>query len=101
MVVHADRQANGAVVVAGEVGKAFARVNDIAIVAQVIFSCFRTAVVGNGVGGTVDAAGSAAVAKSRDASIDWLISGQRNRCRYAAHAKKGTQPGMNDGTMPA
>jgi len=64
VVVNAHRQADGARVVLGEIGEALARIDNIAVLADGILSGFGTAVIGNGIGRAIDAAGPAGVAES-------------------------------------
>ena len=64
VVVYAHRQADGASVVFGEIGEALARIDNIAVLADGILSGFGTAVIGNGIGWAINAAGPAGVAES-------------------------------------
>src|SRR5262245_35249246 len=84
-----------------KVRKAAAGVDDVAVVAEMIGTGFRTAIVGNRVGGTKLSAGAAAVAELRDARVDWRVDRKRNGRRNAAHPEQRTEHGMNDRSVAA
>src|SRR6185503_11025951 len=101
VVVHADGQADRAVVVAREVGKAAAGVYPVSIVAQVVLPRRRAPLVRDGRGRAVLAAGPAGIAEGRDPRVDGRVQGERDRGDDAAHAEERPQLRVDDRAMAA
>ena len=73
MVVNTDGQANGAVVMLGEVREASTGIDDIAVVAQVIFAGLRASMIWNSSRRAVLAACPANITELRNAGINRMV----------------------------
>lgn len=87
MVVHAYWKAHRTVVVFCKVRKASAGVHDVAIVSQVILTCFFTSLIRNRVCRTIETASFAGIAEPGDARVDGLVGLKGHRCRDASQSE--------------
>ena len=73
MLIDANGKTVGAIIVFGEIRKAFSCIHDIAVNAQVVFAGFRRTLVRDGVCGTVYPAGTAFVTEGSNPGIYRMI----------------------------
>src|SRR5262249_26416487 len=76
-------------------------VDDVAVVAEVIFAGLGAAVIGDRLGRTVLTAGAARIAELRDPRVDRMIDLEIERRCHAAHSEQGAQLRMNDRAVPS
>lgn len=101
MMVHTNRQARGTIIVFGKIREAFAGINFIPVITQVIFTGFRGTLIGYGFSGAIDAAGTAIITKRSYTGIDRVIGLQGHIGNNTTQSKQRAHSWMNNGTMPA
>ena len=77
VVIHTHRQAYRTIIMFGKIRKALTCIDLIAIIAEMIFTCFRRTLITDGISGTVYSAGAAFITKFRNSGINRMVDCHR------------------------
>ena len=100
VIINAHGKTGRAIIVFPEIGETFTGIDQVPIIAKMILSRFRTALIGNGFSRTVNATSLAVITKCSNSCIDRVVNGQWYGGSNAPHAEQRPEFRMNDRTMP-